>query len=97
MPTRPPKLDAAPHFSAPLNEEGSHVREREKPVPPKAPESTPALSRDERLAQKLAEATTLLAAMAPRDPRGRLLHIAVLRRDETLLDGILAELTSRSR
>jgi hypothetical protein len=35
----------------------------------------------------------MLAKLEPQDARARLLHIAMLRRDEALLDGILAELS----
>jgi hypothetical protein len=45
----------------------------------------------------LAQATELLAKLEPQDARARLLHIAVLRRDESLLDGILAELALPAR
>ncbi|HEY4104422.1 MAG TPA: hypothetical protein VGM44_11045 [Polyangiaceae bacterium] len=41
---------------------------------------------------KLVTAQVLLAKLEPQDARARLLHIAVLRKDEALLDGILAEL-----
>jgi hypothetical protein len=44
------------------------------------------------LESKLAEAAAILSKLEPQDARARLLHIAMLRRDETLLDGILAEL-----
>jgi hypothetical protein len=49
---------------------------------------------DQRLVSKLAEAAALLARLEPQDARARLLHIAMLRRDEALLDGILVELAS---
>ena len=43
---------------------------------------------------KIIAAKELLAKLEPQDARARLLHIAVLRRDESLLDGILAELAA---
>jgi len=49
------------------------------------------------LESKLAEAAALLAKLEPQDARARLLHIAMLRRDQSLLDGILAELASPAR
>ena len=61
------------------------------------------MSLDQRLVSKLAEAAALLAKLEPQDARSRLLQIAMLRKDEALLDGILAELalppqtTRRSR
>ncbi len=82
-----------PNVSSPLNDEGSSVRERKPaPEPPRARTSDPAFSLDERLESKLAEAAALMARLEPNDARARLLHIAMLRRDETLLDGIVAEL-----
>ncbi|MEO8903982.1 MAG: hypothetical protein ABI488_16750, partial [Polyangiaceae bacterium] len=61
-------------------------------VPPATRKSAPPFSLAERLETKLAEAAALLAKLEPQDARSRLLHIAMLRRDEALLDGILAEL-----
>ena len=83
-----------PHLSASLNDEESRVRERTPPasVPPVTRKSDPNFSLDERLESKLAEAAAMLAKLEPQDARARLLHIAMLRRDEALLDGILAEL-----
>ena len=80
-----------PPHSVPLNDEESHVRER-KTLPPVTRKSDPSLSLNERLESKLAEAAARLAKLEPQDARARLLHIAMLRRDEALLDGILAEL-----
>ena len=85
----------APYSSSPLKDEESTVRER-TPAPPVAAaasrKSDPNLTLDERLESKLEEAARLLARLEPQDARARLLHIAMLRRDEALLDGILAEL-----
>ena len=88
---RPRSTDIAPPFSPALSDEGSSVRER---TPSSAPhrKSDPSFSLDERLESKLADAAALLARLGPHDARARLLHIAMLRRDESLLDGILAEL-----
>ena len=49
-------------------------------------------SRDERIEQKLRVATALMRDVPPTDTRMRLLNIAIMRRDESLLDGVLAEL-----
>lgn len=46
----------------------------------------------ERLERKLRIARELLDRLPASDSRGRLLSIAVLRRDEALLDGVLASL-----
>jgi hypothetical protein len=43
---------------------------------------------------KLARARSVIAHMAPADPRARLLHVAVLRRDEILLEALLRRLDS---
>lgn len=97
MNNRSRTTDSDPHLSAPLDDGDSHVRERAPSAPAVTRESTPRFSLDERLASKLAKATELLAKLEPQDARARLLHIAVLRRDEALLDGILAELALPAR
>lgn len=89
---RPRTTASDPHISVPLNDDESHVRERAPTVPSVTRKSDPHLSLDERLEGKLAEAAARLAKLEPQDARARLLHIAMLRRDEALLDGILAEL-----
>jgi hypothetical protein len=55
------------------------------------------LSRDARIEQKLAWAQERLRELPANDSRARLLQVAVLRRDEALLDGILASLDDPSR
>src|SRR3954464_5357328 len=94
MNNRSHRTDIAPPFSPAPNDEGSSVRERSprEPAPAPARKSDPNLSLDQRLVSKLSEAAALLARLEPQDARARLLHIAMLRRDEALLDGILAEL-----
>jgi hypothetical protein len=91
MTNRPHRTDRDLPFSQPRSDEGSTVRERTPSQHPSR-KSDPNLSLDQRLVSKLAEATELLSKLEPQDARARLLHIAVLRRDEALLDGILAEL-----
>ncbi len=49
-------------------------------------------SLDDRIEQKLRLATSLMRDLPLSDTRVRLLHIAMMRRDEALLDGVLAEL-----
>ena len=75
------------------SDEGSRIRERSLDLAAPRRKSDPNLSLDQRLESKLAEAHALLAKLEAQDARTRLLHIAMLRRDEALLDGILAELT----
>jgi hypothetical protein len=41
---------------------------------------------------KLGRARVIIAHMAPADPRARLLQVAVLRRDEILLEALLRRL-----
>jgi hypothetical protein len=52
-------------------------------------------SRALRLERKLRMAEVLLADLAPLDDRARLLRIAIVRRDEVLLDGILGALQAQ--
>jgi hypothetical protein len=92
MTNRSHRTDIAPPFSNAPSDEGSSVRERRSAPPLPARKSDPNLSLDQRLVSKLAEAAAMLARLEPQDARARLLHIAMLRRDEALLDGILAEL-----
>jgi hypothetical protein len=87
-------------LGSPLTDEGSSIRERgERGEPEKRSErprrrSDPQLCLNQRLDNKLIAAMALLSKLEPQDARARLLHIAVLRRDESLLDGILAELAT---
>jgi hypothetical protein len=92
MSNRPDRTDLDLRFSPPLSDEGSTVRDRAPASQRPSRRSDPNLSLDQRLASKLAEAAALLAKLEPQDARARLLHIAMLRKDESLLDGILAEL-----
>jgi hypothetical protein len=96
MTNRTHRTAAAPHDSPALSDEGSSVRERAPSASisqPPGRKSDPNFTLDERLESKLAEAAAMLAKLEPQDARARLLHIAMLRRDEALLDGILAELS----
>lgn len=47
-----------------------------------------------RLEQKLQAAKALLADLPPDHPRARLLRIAIVRKDEVVLDGILQDLNA---
>lgn len=49
-------------------------------------------SLDDRLEKKMRAAGELLRGLPPTDSRVRLLYVAIMRRDEALLDGVLAEL-----
>jgi hypothetical protein len=84
----------------PSTSEASTVRER-SPAPPPASELAEAAPRPasgsagstwDRLDVKLRTARAVLASLSATDDRARLLHIAILRRDESLLEGVLAAL-----
>lgn len=81
-------------LSPTLTAEESSIRERERHPERPRRQSDPSFSLAQRMESKLNAATALLAKLEPQDARARLLHIAVLRRDESLLDGILAELAT---
>ncbi|HKO49244.1 MAG TPA: hypothetical protein VJV79_16035 [Polyangiaceae bacterium] len=92
MSNRPDRTELDRPSRPPLSDEGSSVRERAPAAQRPGRRSDPNLSLDQRLVGKLAEAAALLAKLEAQDARARLLHIAMLRRDEALLDGILDEL-----
>src|SRR5688572_21491669 len=80
----------------PSSSEGSSVRVRTPSAPPPSA-STPPASRSagatrERLEAKLRTGRAVLGTLAATDDRARLLYIAIQRRDESLLDGVLAAL-----
>jgi hypothetical protein len=72
----------------------SSVREREARASVSRRKSDPNLSLDQRIEQKLHHASRMLARLGKNDPRARLLQIAIMRRDESLLDGVLIEIGS---
>jgi hypothetical protein len=79
--------------SAPSADDDSSVRERAQPSV--TPTSTPAISASatrDRLEAKLRTGRAVLAGLPAADDRARLLHVAIMRRDEALLDGVLAAL-----
>ena len=102
----PPAKHRAPQPSTPDSE--SSVRERVTPAPSAAPSSpygapapsaAPPLSSGssrDRLEAKLKVARGVLANLPGSDDRARLLHVAIMRRDEALLDGVLSALGIRS-
>jgi hypothetical protein len=92
MTNSPRKTDVAPEPDRSSKDEDSRIRERADSSQRLRRRSDPNISLDERLEAKLAEANAFLVRLEPQDARARLLHIAMLRRDESLLDGILAEL-----
>ncbi|HEY8946647.1 MAG TPA: hypothetical protein VIM73_20485 [Polyangiaceae bacterium] len=75
----------------PHGDEQSAIRDK---AMPSRRVSSPEIStpRELRLAEKMARAEALLAELDPGDSRARLLHVAMLRQDEALVDGILATL-----
>jgi hypothetical protein len=75
----------------PSTSEVSSVRERSPSAAASSPPaSTSAGATRERLEAKLRTARAVLGTMPATDDRARLLHIAIVRRDESLLDGVLA-------
>jgi hypothetical protein len=80
-------------LSPALADEESSVRTQRTEASPRR-QSDPSFSLAQRMESKLITAKALLAKLEPQDARARLLHIAVLRCDESLLDGILAELAT---
>lgn len=64
---------------------------RKKSEPPDAADSV-VIRRSQRLEQKAKLAQRLLQQLPENDRRRRLLHAAIMRRDEVLLDGFIAEL-----
>jgi len=90
-------------------DEGSSIRPRLgrprqstwPPVDGEADEQPGALNdptgRNGRIEQKVRVASLVLDDLAPNDPHVRLLRIAIIRRDEVLLDGVLTELQEQRR
>ena len=78
----------------PRQTSSDHIRAQAAPPSKRSHSSVrPAAgSRDDRIEQKLRVATALVRNLPPTDTRVRLLNIAIMRRDEALLDGVLAEL-----
>ena len=110
--TRPPPGSTAPGHAlrdAEECDEGSSIRPRFgrprqsswPPLDDGADEQPGALSdptgRNGRIEQKVRVASLVLDDLAPNDPHARLLRIAIIRRDEVLLDGVLSELQEQRR
>jgi hypothetical protein len=74
------------------SDDNSSVRERSSSQPSIAPPSGSASAARERLEAKLRVGRGVLATLSAADDRARLLHVAIVRRDEALLDGVLAAL-----
>jgi hypothetical protein len=84
----------APDSARPRQESSPEVKTDAAPHSKRSHSSTrPAQgSLDDRLEKKMLKAGELMRNLPQTDPRVRLLYVAVMRRDETLLDGVLAEL-----
>jgi hypothetical protein len=87
MREKPTVLNRASARSADAEPERTEVRARqvESAQPPPA---------NEGVAPKLERARALLRGLDPRDPRARLLQVALLRRDEVLLEALLRRFDS---
>jgi hypothetical protein len=79
------------HTAAELDGAMAQRTEEQVVRPRPAPAPSPALE------LKLAHARAAFGHMAPGDPRARLLQVAVLRRDEILLEALLRRLSSIER
>lgn len=86
--------DGQPSSVRPPQDSSVTMRVSSPPSKRTHPSTRPAApgSRDERIERKLRVATALMRDLPITDARVRLLHIAIMRRDESLLDGVLAEL-----
>jgi hypothetical protein len=74
-------------------DEKSEIRSRLVADPPLVPHSVDdPVARGKRVAEKIQRAQALLVGLGESDARRRLLRIAILRRDEVLLDGLTADL-----
>ena len=98
---RPPRSATAP-FDSEFENEESRVRSRRDAATDSIPrgrvEEPMAESVTEwttRIEKKLGVAELLLHRLSPTEPRARLLASAMLRRDETLLDAILADMSAQ--
>lgn len=105
-----PKPPTHPPFDAQFEREESSVRSREgvprKPrqttLPPPADVITERTretmaERAARIEQKIERANALLRRLSLTDPRARLVSSAIMRRDEVLLDAVLAAHEDRGR
>ncbi|MBN2195687.1 MAG: hypothetical protein JW751_22895 [Polyangiaceae bacterium] len=61
-----------------------------RPTPSMVPSAQATLDRGVRIDAKIEQARIVLEELDPSDPRIRLLRLALIRRDEVLLDGLLA-------
>lgn len=81
----------------PLDDEGSAIRRRDVTGSAcalgRSSTRTAQGSLDERLEQKMHQALRLVQALPTADARVRLLYVSIVRRDELLLDGVLADLS----
>lgn len=94
-PRRTPPPDE-PTSDAELDDERSTVRARVSRASAVPPAPTP--DRQQRMGRidlKVRMAEVLLQDLPPTEPKARLLRVAIVRRDETLIDAILAELATR--
>lgn len=99
-PSDPPNGQRAEDYE----DEATDVRARMEPSRPRRVryqsgvwQSAEPTDKSERLEHKLKIAKALLASMPVAHPRARLLRIAIVRRDEVVLDGILSDLNAKPR
>jgi hypothetical protein len=80
-------------FDSQFAREESHVRSRGRADEGPADGRESVAERTSRIDHKMTRATLLLERLAPLDARARLLGSAILRRDEVLIDAVLAQMT----
>jgi len=89
-----PRAEADNGGERPRRQSSPELKAEPAPSTKRSHSSTrPALgSLDDRLEKKMRRAGELMRDLPATDSRVRLLYIAIMRRDEALLDGVLAEL-----
>ena len=95
---KPPSDPPAESGQEDFDNEGTSIRAREPSSPPRRVRHQsgvrPGLERStDRLELKVRMAKAMLDSLPATHPRARLLRIAIVRRDETVIDGILNDLS----
>lgn len=101
-PSDPPKARDAANDAEDYEDESTAVRPRIQTSPPRRArfqsgvwQSADSTDKGDRLEHKLRMAKALLESLPPGHARARLLRIAIIRRDEVVLDGLLQDLGAR--
>jgi hypothetical protein len=101
---RPPSDPPSGNDAEDYEDESTAVRPRIQTSPPRRVrfqsgvwQSADSTDKGDRLEHKLRMAKALLESLPPNHARARLLRIAIIRRDEVVLDGLLEDLGAGSR